>query len=143
MEIEINVVNQRLRVATDLRIYAPWSENFVKFRFNLDSAWDGLLTFAQFAQAGDSFNVYLDEDNCVYLPPDIQPGLCNLVLYGTNGTGVIGTTNKLELKIDDNMLVIDTHSIGITPTLYEQLVALILNVATPTETATYLGIPTS
>lgn len=122
MEININVVNQKLRLATNLREYVSGSQNFVKFVFNLDSSWNNLYPFAQFAQNDGSYNLYLDSDNSVYMPPEIEPGECRLTLYGANN-GVRATTNTLILTIDENMLVVDAQSIDITPSLYEQLVS--------------------
>lgn len=145
MEIIINVVNQKLRLATNLTTYVSGSQNFVRFVFNLDESWDGLYPFAQFIQDSRTYNWYLDQDNAVYMPSDIQPGECRLVLYGTNN-GVKAITDALLLTINDSMLVIDASSTGITPTLYEQLVskvdslATIDSIATVAETKSYFGI---
>lgn len=122
MNIQINVINQKLRLATNLKNYVAGSQEFVQFTFNISEEWDDLLPFAQFIQNGSTYNIYLDSSNSVYLPPEIQAGICEVTLYGNNGR-VIATTNKLKLNIDENNIVVDANSIDITPTLYEQLIA--------------------
>lgn len=122
MNIQINVINQKLRLATNLKNYVAGSQEFVQFTFNISEEWDDLLPFAQFIQNGSTYNVYLDSNNSVYLPSEIQAGICEVTLYGNNGR-VIATTNKLKLNIDENNIVVDANSIDITPTLYEQLIA--------------------
>lgn len=122
MNIQINVINQKLRLATNLKNYVAGSQEFVQFTFNISEEWDDLLPFAQFIQNGSTYNIYLDSNNSVYLPSEIQAGICELTLYGNNGR-VIATTNKLKLNIAENNIVVDANSIDITPTLYEQLIA--------------------
>lgn len=122
MNVQINVINQKLRLATNLKNYVAGSQEFVQFTFNISEEWDELLPFAQFIQNGSTYNVYLDSNNSVYLPSEIQAGICEVTLYGNNGR-VIATTNKLKLNIDENNIVVDANSIDITPTLYEQLIA--------------------
>lgn len=121
MNIQINVINQKLRLATNLKSYVAGSQQFIKFTFNISEEWNNLLPFAQFIQNGSTYNKYLDSNNSVYLPSEIQAGVCQVTLYGTNGR-VVATTNKLELKIAENNIIVDANSIDITPTLYEQLV---------------------
>ena len=122
MDILVNVVNQKLRVATNLKTLVSGSQDFVKFTFNfLDSAWNNLTVFAQFMQDGVTYSIYLDSNKSVYLPAAIQPGTCTLMLYGTGST-TIGTTNNIIFKIDDSGVVSDSSSTDITPTLYQQLV---------------------
>lgn len=122
MNIQINVINQKLRLATNLKNYVAGSQEFVQFTFNISEEWDDLLPFAQFIQNGSTYNIYLDSSNSVYLPSEIKAGICEVTLYGNNGR-VIATTNKLKLNIDENNIVVDANSIDITPTLYEQLIA--------------------
>ena len=120
MELTINVQNQRLYLATNLKTLVSGSNNFVKFTFALSSEWDDLLPFVQFQQEGNTYNKYLDNDKSVYLPYEIEPGKCTLMLYGSAGN-VIATTNYLELNINDNMMVVDADSIDISTSLYNQL----------------------
>lgn len=121
MEIFVNVTNQKLSISSSFCNVVPGSHNFVKFKFVLGEEWDGLLSFAQFIQNGATYNSYLSTDKTVYLPPEIVAGVCQMTLYGTNG-GVVATTNRLELKVDEGGIVVDANSVDITPTLYEQLV---------------------
>lgn len=122
MELLIDVINQKLRLVTNLKHLVEGTKNFIKLTFNLSEEWDDLLTFAQFIQGENAYSQYLDENNSVYLPHEIQAGICEVTLYGTNEQ-VIATTNKLQLNIDVNNIVVDANSIEITPTLYEQLIA--------------------
>lgn len=124
MDILVNVVNQKLKIATNLKSLIVGTQEFIRFVFNLTSDWDGLLTFAQFRQDGDAYNQYLDEDNSVYLPAEIGTGTCTLTLYGSNGN-TIGTTNYITLIIDENILVSDANSTEISESLYNQLVTKI------------------
>lgn len=124
MGILINVVNQKMYMSSTMDGIVAGSQQFVKFRFNLTEEWDGLLTFAQFRQSGKAYNQYLDDENCVYLPPEIGVGTCTLMLYGSHET-TIGTTNYLTLHIDENILVSDASSTEISESLYNQLVTKI------------------
>jgi hypothetical protein len=100
------------------------SQEFVRFEFIFNKNWDELTTFAQFTQNGVAYNQYLDENNSVYLPPEIQAGTCTLMLYGSRDK-VIATTNYLTLTITKDILVSDAQSTEITESLYSQLVSKI------------------
>lgn len=106
MDILVSVVNQKLRIATNLKNLVSGSQDFIKFIFDLSSDWDGMTTFAQFQQSGIAYNRSLDENNSVYLPQEIRAGTCKLTLYGS-GNGRTGTTNYVTLYIDDNIFVYD------------------------------------
>ena len=125
MELLVNVNNQKLRLATNLKSLVAGSQQFIKFTFNLSDEWDDLLTFAQFIQGSNSYNAYLDENNSVYLPHEIEAGTCKLILYGTGSQGegsqIIATTNYLELNIDENITVANASSTEISQSLYDQL----------------------
>lgn len=124
MSILVNVVNQKMYVSSNADGLVAGSQQFVKFKFNLSSEWDGLMTFAQFRQGDGAYNQYLDEDNCVYLPAEIGVGTCTMMLYGSHDT-TIGTTNYLTFKISKNNLVSDATSTDISQSLYDQLVTKI------------------
>lgn len=131
MDILINVSKQRLKLATNLKKYVSGSQEFVRFVFGLNSYWRDLLTFAQFAQNGNTYNRYLDDENAVYLPAEIEAGECTLTLFGS-GNSVIATTNYLTLTIDENILVSDATSTEISESLYEQLVDMVRSVSNGT-----------
>lgn len=126
MELLINVINQKLKLATNLKNLVAGSQQFIKLTFNLSEEWDDLLTFAQFIQSENAYSQYLDSDNSVYLPSEIQKGVCKLALCGTGSQGegshIIATTNYLELNIDENILVSNASSTDISESLYTQLV---------------------
>ena len=132
MDILVNVVNQKLKIATNLKSLVEGSQQFVKFTFNLNGDWDGLRAFAQFGQDGRSYNQYLDENNSVYLPAEIKAGTCTLLLYGSGGR-TIATTNYLTLTIDENILVANAQSTQISQSLYDQLVDKVNNLTTTFE----------
>lgn len=121
MRVYIDVVGQKLKIAINKKNFVSGSQNFVKFAFSLDADWDELTVFAQFQQDSNTYNVYLDENNCAYLPAEITKGECYLTLYGTGGE-TKATTNYLILTIDENILVTNAQSVAISSTLYEQLV---------------------
>ena len=99
-------------------------QQFVRFIFSFGNDWDGLVTFVQFTQNGNSYNQYLDDDNSAYLPSEIVAGTCTLVLYGSKDK-TIATTNYLTLTINDNILISDANSTEISESLYNQLVSRI------------------
>lgn len=121
MTVFVNLINQKLKISTNLKSFVDGTQNFIRFSFNLNEDWDNLLIFAQFSQNGKAYNLYLDDDNCVYLPPEIRAGNCTLMLYGT-GNNTIATTNYLTLRLDENILISDASSTEISETLYTQLV---------------------
>lgn len=121
MDILVNVANQKLKIATNLKSLVAGTQEFVRFTFNLTGDWDDLMTFAQFQQNGVAYNAYLDENNSAYLPSEIGVGTCTLMLYGSNDK-TIATTNYLTLTIDENIIVSDANSTEISESLYTQLV---------------------
>ena len=129
MDILVNVSNQKLKIATNLKSLVAGTQEFVRFVFNLTGDWDNLMTFAQFRQDGVAYNQYLDDDKSAYLPAEIGTGTCTLMLYGSN-ENTIATTNYLTLSIDENILVNDAQSTEISTSLYNQLVSKVNNVLT-------------
>ncbi len=103
MELLVNVRNQKLKLSTNLKHLVAGTKQFIKIKFNLSNDWDGLNTYAQFIQDNNSYNVYLDSENSVFLPLEIKEGKCKIVLYGTNGT-IIAITDYLELTIKKNLI---------------------------------------
>lgn len=122
MEIFIGVIGQRLiPPECDMNHIAEGSQLFVKFHFLMDDSWNGLTTFAQFRQGARSHNVYLDENNCAHLPIEIEAGRCSVTLYGTNES-VIGTTNCISFKVNENGFISDANSTEISAPIYNQLI---------------------
>jgi len=121
MDIHVNVIGQKLRLVRNYKNFIDGSNRFIKFIFDLDSGWDGLMSYAQFTQDGNSYNVYLDEENSVFMPPEIKVGKCTMTLSGT-GDGVIATTDFVTLTILKNILTSGEESTEITESLYEQLI---------------------
>lgn len=121
MDILVNVVNQKLKIATNQKTFVEGTQKFIRFIFNLPKEWEDLVVFAQFTQNGLGYNLYLDENNSVYLPPEITTGKCYMTLYGTRGQ-VVGLSDSLEITINKSQFVHDTQSTEITASLYTQLV---------------------
>lgn len=121
MEIQISVVGQKLRASSNSIRLIDGSQNFVKFTFNLDDSWESLTSYAQFTQNGVAYKVYLDDDNSVFLPHEINEGTCLMALSGT-GDGVIATTDFIRLNVAGNILTDGQESAGVTKSLYEQLI---------------------
>lgn len=125
MVVTINVTGQKMIVAEYNRTLAPESQKFVQLKFNLSTDWDGLTVFAQFKQGENAYNEYLDANDCAYLPHEVTAGLCTLMLYGTGGDNVIGTTVCVVLTVSENGFVSNASSTEITQSLYDQMVALV------------------
>lgn len=121
MDILVNVVNQELKIATNLKNYVEGTQEFIRFVFNLTGDWKDLTVFAQFTQDDASYNVYLDDHDSVYLPSEIKAGICTMVLYGSNAY-TVATTDYVTLTIDESILVIDAQGPVVTKSLYDQLV---------------------
>ena len=129
MEILVKVVNQKLKIASNLKSVVAGTQEFISFKFAYGDDWSELTTFAQFTQNGNSYNVYLDENDCCYLPPEIVSGKCTVMLFGTKTVTIRevphttrATTNVIEFEITPNMLIENASSTEITQTLYDQLV---------------------
>ncbi len=108
MDILVNVVNQALKITTNLKDLVAGTENFIRFVFNLSSEWDDLTSFVQFVQDGTPYNVSLDADNTAYLPKEITTGKCTMVLAGS-GSNVMAVTNYITLTIDNNILITEVE----------------------------------
>lgn len=99
MEVFINVVGQKLRIATNCRTFVEGTMNFIKFTFILSDEWTGLEKKAQFIQDGKAINRELDGNNSVYLPAEIHSGTFELVLRGGMGlTSAVTDTLVLSAK---------------------------------------------
>lgn len=109
MDIIVEVVNQRLKITTNLKDLVAGTENFIRFVFDLSGDWDGLSPFVQFVQNGVPYNVSLNADNCAFLPKEIGPGKCTMVLAG-NSENKMAVTNYLTLTIDSNILITEAES---------------------------------
>lgn len=102
MEVFINVVGQKLRIATNCKTFVEGTMNFVKFTFILSEDWVGLEKKAQFIQDGAAINRELDGNNSVYLPAEIHSGTFELVLRGGMGlTSAVTDTLVLNAKRSD------------------------------------------
>lgn len=128
MELLIDVINQKLRLATNLKHLVEGTKNFIKLTFNLSDDWNELNIFAQFIQDERYYNVDLDNNNSVYVPSGITEGICKIVLHGTNES-VVATTDYLKLTIDKNVLVTEQttppaltggyHLMPVSPVVFE------------------------
>lgn len=126
MNIQVNVINQKLKIASNIKTLVAGTQEFIRFEFIFDDGWESLMTFAQFRQNGSAYNKYLDENNSVYLPPEITSGECELSLYGSYGN-VIAITDSIRMSVSENRVQADSSSTEITLSLYQQLVNMINN----------------
>ena len=103
MNVSIRVVGQELRLTAPFRPLVSGTQNFIKFKFLFfDKDWDELTTFAQIVQGDNAYNLYLDDDDSVILPPEITEGVCTIMLYGSGTTTPdnIDADNTLKLMHD-------------------------------------------
>lgn len=121
MDILVNVVNQKLKIATNQKMFVEGTQKFIRFIFNLPVEWKDLIVFAQFSQDGSGYNDFLDENYSVYLPPEIKTGKCYLTIYGTRGD-VVAISDSLEITVTRPNFVRDGQSTEISQSLYTQLV---------------------
>lgn len=146
MDVHVAVDGQRMTFHDSGYRFAPQSQKFIKFVFDLSDDWSGLTTFAQFRQGDNTYNSYLDSNNCVYLPHEITGGECYMMLYGTGSSSVIGTTNYIKMCITEDRFVADAQSTVITQSLYQQLIDKLSDyipverIASVAEVKTALGI---
>ena len=119
MNINVNVVGQKLNVSSDLKHLVSGTQEFICFTFKLPPDWADLICTAQFTQNNHSYDVKLNTSNQAYLPPVIEPGTCTMMLYGSNGN-VIATSNFVQFTIDSSRKVINSETYDLTQGLYEQ-----------------------
>ena len=129
MDIIINVVGQQLKTVTNLKSVVSGTQKFIRLKFNFDSDWDGLTKVAQFIQNDTPYEDTLDVNNQVYLPPQIVPGNCIVVLYGSNGDDIRATTDYLSLTINKNMIVDEAQPIQMTESVFDMIVRAVTGVS--------------
>ena len=120
MAIKIFVEHQKLKLVEKNPIWSE-TQKFVEFNFKFTPEWEDLLVFTQFTQNGESYNIYLNDNNSAYLPAEIVDGEVSVILCGTKGD-TKATTSSLSFIINSSELSEDGKSTIITQTLYEQLV---------------------
>lgn len=120
MDIKISLTGQQLSFENTFTVVSG-SQKFIRFVFDLSEDWTDLLSFVQFGQDEQYYNVYLDDEKSAYLPAEITEGTCSMTLMGTHDE-VIATTNTLYFIVSKNLLVSDAQSSDITLSLYQQLV---------------------
>lgn len=127
MDILVNVINQKLKVATNQKTFVAGTQEFIRFIFDLSDDWIGLLNFVQFQQNNKTYNVYLDENNAAYLPPEIEEGDMTIALQG-NLINTIAKSFPLVFRINRDSIKSDGNSTEITLTLYDQLAGSIASI---------------
>ena len=121
MTVNVDVIGQKLKIATNTKVFIESSHSFVKFIFNLADGWEDLTCFAQFKQGSNSYNQFLDDNNSVYLPSQIEEGTCEIILHGDNN-GIDTSSEALEINIKGDVLIVDDKSTEISRSLYSQLI---------------------
>lgn len=118
MDIVASVIGQKVFLQTSNYLFAPGSLSTVKFKFDLSDDWGGMLTFVQWRQGDSSYNTYLDANNCAYLPNEVQPGKCTIILCGTDSSGHIATTKPIDICIVEDKYISDSNSTLVTSAQY-------------------------
>lgn len=106
MDIKIKVSNQNLKTDADLNNIIYGSQNFIKFIFDLSKDWAELKCFAQFKQNKIIYDEYLDENNSVPLPYNINEGEWAISLLGKDSE-IVATSKSLIMTIIHNPLLPD------------------------------------
>ena len=97
-----------MKLATNLKVYAAKSYNFVSFEFNCTSDWDDMikkvLIFGDFENDTDEsgntpYYKELDENNRVFLPHGLKPGLCHMLLFGVKPKDKVDMIKKFDTII--------------------------------------------
>lgn len=120
MDILVNIVNQKLKITANQKSFVEGTQKFIRFIFNLPVEWKDLVVFAQFKQNDVGYNIFLDEYNAAYLPPEIVTGTCVLTIYGTRDD-VVAISDSVELSITRSGIVHDTQNTEISKSLYAQI----------------------
>ena len=120
MEVFINVVGQKLKIATNCRTFVEGSNNFIKLTFILSDEWSGLEKKAQFIQDGTAYDAFLDGNNSVYLPARIHDGRCELILFGMSGV-TTAITGGLILNIKGTNYTGEGKDVSLVMTTIEEM----------------------
>ena len=106
MDVFVNVVGQKLKIATNQKRFVVGTQNFIRFVFGISDNWANLTLYAQFKQNGIRYNQTLDDENATYLPVNIVPGEFTLALQGID-------SNKIAKTFEVQLLAVkDPFSIG-------------------------------
>jgi len=112
MEILVRVVNQKLKIRTDMRHIVSGTKQFVRFIFDIPDQFAALAPHAQFVQGENIYDVELSSNDWgCYLPWELNTGVCTLSLYGIDGD-IIGTTDCVDLQIIKSAIIPDAETIA-------------------------------
>lgn len=130
MDVYVDVVGQKLKIATNQKRFVTGTQNFIRFVFGLSGDWIGLTSFAQFKQNGTPYSQALDSQNAVYLPPDIVAGEFTLALQG-EASGKIAKTFEIKLlAIKDPFSTDDSGNGGTTISVQDEILVIVSDDAT-------------
>lgn len=97
--IQFSVKGQEIySYSNQLPLVADLSIGFVKVKFNFSSDWSDLEKVAQFIQGGTTYNQVLINDECI-IPNEIQAGEFFISVFGTNSSGIRGTTTLIKVSM--------------------------------------------
>lgn len=95
--------------------------NFSTIEFMMDSSWKELTTVvAQFIQ-GDMVLNKLVVDGLVFVPTELRVGSFQICLRGDKDGQIIGTVNRLQLRVVESFRSDGETPVPPTPDLYQQL----------------------
>lgn len=130
MDVSVDVIGQKLRIATNEKRFASGTNRFVRFVFHLTDDWKNLTTTALFEQGDKTHTISLDDNHAVFLPSEITSGVFFLTLYGA-GTNVNAKSFPVKLVVDDDINMSTSNNTQ---------VVINYDIATLNEVKTYIGI---
>lgn len=115
MTVNVDVIGQKIKLASNQRRFVSNTKGFIKLAFNFSDDWSNLVKIAQFSQNGICYEACLDANNSVSLPPELSEGDFCLSLYA-EGEGLLARTLPISLKMErcivsDNNKIVATYRI--------------------------------
>lgn len=115
------------------------SVEFVNVEFTFSEEWQGLSKFVQFTQHGKTYDIDMNGENIVEVPPEIKNGICEISVFGVNGA-VRGTTIPYKVNVFKSGYVDNAeHLVEPTPTLFAQLIGRIEDIEQKAENGEFDG----
>ena len=123
MEYLIIVKNGRMKVDSNIKLPSGNIGTYT-FSFNFDEFWQGLLKFASFTNATDTYIVQLENDT-VTVPSGVleTPGICSFGVFGTNADDEIKriSTNLFEFEVTKGAYLKGVSPKPPTPDIWESM----------------------
>lgn len=131
MDICVDVIGQKLRIATNEKRFASGTNQFIRFIFHITDDWKKLAKTVVFEQGDSTYPSSLDENNAVFLPSEIKSGVFFMTLYGA-GTNISAKTFPVKLIMDNEFYTSSGNN--------NSQIVVNYDIATLDETKMYIGI---